>query len=103
MTDTKNVTVQVGPGLPGTLFLVFLVLKLTDTIDWSWWWVTSPLWLGFAILAGLAVIFGAGAGIFYGLAWVFDYKNRKRRKKRRQELLANRKASRAIRSYGKNF
>lgn len=24
-------------------FLVFLILKLTDTIAWSWWWVASPL------------------------------------------------------------
>jgi hypothetical protein len=27
------------------LFVVFLVLKLTGEINWSWWWVTSPLWL----------------------------------------------------------
>ena len=26
------------------LFLIFLVLKLTGLIDWSWWWVTAPLW-----------------------------------------------------------
>ena len=32
------------------LFLVFLILKLTDTIEWSWWWVTAPLWLPAAIL-----------------------------------------------------
>lgn len=32
------------------LFLVFLVLKLTNTIDWSWLWVTCPLWIGLAIL-----------------------------------------------------
>jgi hypothetical protein len=34
-----------GIGLPGAVFLVFLILKLTDKIDRSWWWVTSPLWL----------------------------------------------------------
>ncbi len=28
----------------GIVFVVFLVLKLTGTIDWSWWWVTAPLW-----------------------------------------------------------
>ena len=31
-----------------TLFLVFLILKLTETsvvADWSWWWVTAPLWI----------------------------------------------------------
>lgn len=34
-----------GLGLCGVLFIVFLVLKLTGNIDWSWLWVTSPLWL----------------------------------------------------------
>lgn len=29
------------------LFIVFLVLKLTGQINWSWWWVTAPLWGGF--------------------------------------------------------
>lgn len=28
----------------GILFIVFLFLKLTHVIDWSWWWVTAPLW-----------------------------------------------------------
>lgn len=53
------------------LFLIFLVLKLTKTINWSWWWVTSPLWLpvvigiGF-ILLGIAftMIFKLIVGIF---------------------------------------
>lgn len=34
-----------GIGLTGVLFLIFLILKLTGNIDWSWWWVTSPLWI----------------------------------------------------------
>lgn len=29
----------------GMLFIVFLILKLTDVISWSWWWVTAPLWI----------------------------------------------------------
>ena len=29
----------------GLLFLVFLVLKLTNIINWSWWWITAPLWI----------------------------------------------------------
>lgn len=28
----------------GLLFVVFLVLKLCNVINWSWWWVTAPLW-----------------------------------------------------------
>ena len=35
-----------GIGLCTVLFLVFLVLKLTGHITWSWWWVTSPVWIG---------------------------------------------------------
>ena len=27
-----------------TIFVVFLILKLTGVIAWSWWWVTSPIW-----------------------------------------------------------
>lgn len=42
-----------------TLFLIFLVLKLvpgTPVNNWSWWWVTSPLWIPFALI-GIIVIF----------------------------------------------
>ena len=43
---------------PLLLFVVFLVLKLTNVIAWSWWWVTAPLWAGFAIF--FLVVFVAG-------------------------------------------
>lgn len=43
-----------GVSFLGLLFIVFLVLKLTHVINWSWWWVTAPLWGGFAI--GIAVL-----------------------------------------------
>ncbi|AEK08510.1 membrane protein [Mycobacterium phage SuperCallie99] len=33
------------------LFLVFLVLKLTDYVDWSWWWISAPLWIPAGIVA----------------------------------------------------
>lgn len=46
-----------GIGLPAILFIVFLILKLTDNIDWSWWWVTSPLWIPFAVVFGVIAIF----------------------------------------------
>jgi len=52
-----------GIGVGTTLFIVFLILKLTNTIDWSWWWVTSPLWipvaLGIVILGVVGVVMGA--------------------------------------------
>jgi hypothetical protein len=39
-----------GIGLPGVLFLIFLILKLTGNIDWSWWWVTSPIWIPLGVV-----------------------------------------------------
>ena len=47
-----------GTSFAGLLFIVFLVLKLTGVINWSWWWVTAPLWGGFAIFFGILAIIG---------------------------------------------
>jgi hypothetical protein len=47
-----------GIGLGVILFLIFMTLKLTGTIDWSWWWVTSPLWIPFAAAAVILGIVG---------------------------------------------
>lgn len=44
-----------GIGLDIILFVVFLILKLTGHIDWSWWWVTSPLWIPVAIVLGCMI------------------------------------------------
>jgi hypothetical protein len=44
-----------GLGISGVLFLIFLVLKLVGVIDWSWWWVASPLWISLGLLLVLAV------------------------------------------------
>jgi hypothetical protein len=41
--SSKSITIG-GTGFFNLLFLVFLVLKLTKVIDWSWWWITAPLW-----------------------------------------------------------
>lgn len=40
--------------MAGMLFLIFLVLKLTGVIAWSWIWVTCPLWAGLALIAVIA-------------------------------------------------
>lgn len=46
-----------GIGFTGLLTIAFIVLKLLDVIDWSWWWVLSPLWistgLGILVLLGI--------------------------------------------------
>ena len=38
------------------LALIFITLKLTGIINWSWWWVLSPLWIGFIIVIVLIII-----------------------------------------------
>lgn len=45
-----------GISLGTILFVVFLVLKLTETIDWSWWWVTAPLWIPVGLVLVIAFI-----------------------------------------------
>lgn len=37
-------TASSGLGICGMLQIVFIVLKLTKLIDWSWWVVLVPLW-----------------------------------------------------------
>jgi hypothetical protein len=45
-----------GIGIGMILFLIFMVLKLTNHIDWSWWWITSPLWIPVSLLILFLVI-----------------------------------------------
>jgi hypothetical protein len=47
-----------GIGLLGILGLIFITLKLTHYIDWSWLWVLAPFWIPFAIVGVLFVIAG---------------------------------------------
>lgn len=43
----KSTSTTGGIGLFGMLGVLFIALKLTGYIDWSWWWVLAPLWDGF--------------------------------------------------------
>lgn len=54
-TNTSNVAVG-GTSFFNLLFLTFLVLKLTHVINWSWWWVTAPLWIPVGIVLGIGLI-----------------------------------------------
>jgi hypothetical protein len=52
----ENSSSSGGVGFFGLMFLIFMTLKLTSVIDWSWWWVTAPLWGGFALIFFIVVI-----------------------------------------------
>ena len=45
MGKEKQTASHVGIGFTGLLTIVFIVLKLTKVIAWSWVWVLSPLWI----------------------------------------------------------
>lgn len=65
----KRTTVNISAGsFLGLLTLVFLVLKLTGVIAWSWWWVFAPVW----IPAGLALAFFAIAAVAVFVAYLRD-------------------------------
>lgn len=55
MADSSN-TSSGGIGFAGLLTIVFITLKLTHYIDWSWWWVWSPIWIGLAVGLGILAI-----------------------------------------------
>lgn len=44
-----------GIGFVGLLTIVFITLKLTHVIAWSWWWVLSLLWISVALIGVIAV------------------------------------------------
>lgn len=49
-----------GIGFVGLLTILFIGLKLTGYIAWSWWWVLSPIWISAALviaIIGIALLF----------------------------------------------
>lgn len=59
-----------GLGLTSVVFIVFLILKLCKVIDWSWWWVTSPLWISILLCITIAAIV-AFIGLVVGIIKLF--------------------------------
>ncbi len=70
-----------GISFLGMLTILFIGLKLTHFIDWSWWWVLSPLWGMFALFFGIIICGGVLTGVVAGLFAVLGvvFKRRKRR------------------------
>ena len=57
------------------VFLVFLFLKLAEigqVTTWSWWWVTSPLWLPLLALIAIILVAFVILGIIWGIATIID-------------------------------
>lgn len=56
---SRNSSSSNGGGLSfsGALQIVFIVLKLCEVIDWSWWVVFIPLWIDCVIVIGFFIWF----------------------------------------------
>lgn len=57
MSNSTSSSSGGGIGFAGILTVLFIALKLTGYITWPWLWVLSPLWISFAILYILLVLF----------------------------------------------
>jgi len=53
MNESTPIVVR-GTSLPTLLTVLFIALKLCDIIDWSWWWVLSPI----------PIVLGVALGVF---------------------------------------
>jgi len=45
-----------GIGFVGLLTITFVVLRLCEVVDWSWWWVLSPVWISTGVIALVLII-----------------------------------------------
>ena len=54
----KESSLRIGCGILSAVMLtvVFVMLKLCNVINWSWWWVISPFWIYIAICLLLIII-----------------------------------------------
>ncbi len=52
----ENENIERGITFVCLLLIAFIVLKLTGYIDWSWWWVSLPLWIPFSVFLIVIII-----------------------------------------------
>ena len=60
MSRNSSSSSSSGIGFTGLLQVLFIGLKLTGHITWSWWWVLSPLWIS----ASIGLLFFAGFFVY---------------------------------------
>ena len=59
-----------GIGFTGLLTIMFVCLKLTGHIDWSWWWVLSPMWIPLALIVSVVVLGFFIWGVFQAISYL---------------------------------
>lgn len=66
-SSSSSSTTSGGSSILTILFVVFLVLKLTNNIDWDWIWVLAPIWIPLSLVVAGFILFGVFSLIFKGL------------------------------------
>jgi len=83
MSTNSNPTIRTGGiGLGGVIFAIFLALKLAEVgavAHWSWWWVTSPLWIPLALVVAIVAVVAGVAFVGNCISGVADGLGRRRR------------------------
>lgn len=54
----KDISIRFSGLLTTLLTILFVGLKLTNHIDWSWWWVLSPMWIPIVLIILLIILIG---------------------------------------------
>ena len=67
MEENLNNTNTSGVSFLGLLALLFIGLKLTGYITWSWIWVLAPLWIPISTALGVFLCYSVTMFIFYAL------------------------------------
>ena len=67
-------TTSGGIGFGSALLLTFIILKLVGVIDWSWWWVLSPIWIPVVLLMAVSILLF----VVYRIIKYFRLKNGRR-------------------------
>ncbi len=70
-----------GSSFCGMLTILFIALKLIGHIEWSWFWVLSPLWIPFCFIFGIIGLVVVIVALAFGCYCLFNlYKGMKRKK-----------------------
>ena len=89
--NTKSVTINTFP-VTSILGLIFITMKLTNYIDWSWWLVLLPFYGFLAFGLAFAAICLLFAGACFGIVGVVEYyQNRNDEKQRIRNRLINKR------------
>jgi hypothetical protein len=65
---SKAQTAGVSISFGSLLTLLFVAAKLWGKIDWSWWWVCSPIWAPPAVILSVCAVIAILAGVLWCIA-----------------------------------